>query len=109
MDHSILKMDVFQHVFQLGLVRASDHLAGWCEGHFEYEVVVQCMRVENSVVCQDLVVQIDSIFSAVRVFFQRRRLMFFCPQNLSGSCTNLRSGCPQAPCRPAYPRARKDL
>ena len=64
-DHIILKLDVLQLVFQLGRVRASDHLAGWCEGHFKYEVAVQRLGVENAVVCQDLVVQIDSIFCAV--------------------------------------------
>ena len=66
MDHFILKLDFFQPVFQLGLVRASDHLAGWCEGHFKYEIVVQRMGVENSVLCHDLVVQIDSIFGAAK-------------------------------------------
>ena len=65
LDHFILKLDVLQLVFQLGRVRASDHLAGWREGHFKDEVAVQRLGVKNAVVCQDLVVQIDSVFGAV--------------------------------------------
>ena len=61
----VLKLDVFQLVSELAGVRAVYHLAGWGEGQFEDQVVVKGMRVEDSVVGKDVVVQVDAVLGAV--------------------------------------------
>ena len=61
----VLQLDVFQLVHELAGVRASDHLGGGSEGELEFQVVVEGLRVEDTVVCQNLVVQVDAVLVLV--------------------------------------------
>ena len=69
----VFKLDVFQLVHELGGVRAFHHLACWGQGQFEDQVVVKGLRVKDSVVGKDGVVQVDAVLSSIyciqRVFF----------------------------------------
>ena len=67
-DHLILQLDVGQLVFELGWVRAFDHLVGGGKDQLEFKVSVQSLWVENAVVGQDLMIEIDAIFLAVNFF-----------------------------------------
>jgi len=62
--HFALELDVGQLVFQLGGVRASDHLCSRGKLDFENKVVKQGLRVENAVVRQDLVVEPDEVLAS---------------------------------------------
>ena len=64
-DRLVLHLDVFQLVHELACVRASDHLGCGGEGELEDQVVVEGLRVENSVVGQNRVVQVDAVLVAV--------------------------------------------
>ena len=55
-DHFVLELDVGQLVFQLGCIRAIDHMFTFSKGYFEYEVVVKGLGVGNAVVSYDLMV-----------------------------------------------------
>ena len=48
-DHFVLELDVRQLVFQLGCIRAIDHMFSSSKGYFEYEVVIEGLGVENAV------------------------------------------------------------
>ena len=64
-DSLVLQLDVFQLVHELACVRASHHLGSGSEGEFEDQIVVEGLRVENSVVGQNRVVQVDAVLVAV--------------------------------------------
>ena len=64
-DRLVLQLDVFQLVHELVCIRASDHLVCGSEGEFEDQVVVEGLRVEDSVVGQNRVVQVDAVLVAV--------------------------------------------
>ena len=49
-DHLVLELDVGQLLFQLGRDRVPDHLWGRGQHHFEVEIIVQGLGVENVVV-----------------------------------------------------------
>ena len=66
-DHLVFELDVGQLVFQFCLIRAFDHLQSLRQRHFKREVVVQRLRVENTVVGQDLVVQPDLVLGPVDI------------------------------------------
>ena len=61
----VLQLDVFQLVHELGCVRASHHLHCRGEGQFENQVVGEGLRVKDSVVRQNRVVQVDAILGPV--------------------------------------------
>ena len=61
----VLQLDVFQLVHELAGIRASDHLVCGSEGEFEDQVVVEGLRVEDSVVGQNRVVQVDAVLVVV--------------------------------------------
>ena len=64
-DRLVLQLDVFQLVHELAYIRASDHLVCGSEGELEDQVVVESLRVEDSVVGQNRVVQVDAVLVAV--------------------------------------------
>ena len=87
-DHFILQLDVGQLVFELGCVRAFDHLVGGGEDQFEYKVGVQSLWVENAVVSEDLMIEIDAIFFCRKLFpvcFRRQLPRLVCLLQLNGS------------------------
>ena len=61
----LLHLDVFQLVPELAGVRAVYHLAGLSEGQFENQVIGEGLRVEDSVVRQNRVVQVDAVLGPV--------------------------------------------
>ena len=64
-NYLVLQLDVFQLVHELGCIRAVYHLLGWGQGQFENQVVGEGLRVEDSVVGQNRVVQVDAVLVAV--------------------------------------------
>ena len=57
-DCLVLQLDVFQLVHELACIRASNHLVCGGEGELEDQVVEEGLRVEDSVVGQNRVVQV---------------------------------------------------
>ena len=49
-DHFVLKLDIFQVVFQLGCIGAFDHMYNFSKFYIEREVVVKGLGVENAMV-----------------------------------------------------------
>ena len=96
-DRLILQLDVFQLVHELAGIRASDHLGSAGEGKLEGQVVVEGLRVKDSVVGQNRVVQVDAVLVAVDalqlVFLIHAGGLLVAIQ--SGSCTDPHSGCPR--------------
>ena len=70
--HFVLKLDVFQFVFQLGRVRPSDHLGSRGKGQLEQKVVVKSLGVEHAVIREDLALQPDLV-----TFLENRFQPFF--------------------------------
>ena len=64
-DRLVLQLDVFQLVHELVCIRASDHLVCGSEGKFEDQVVVESLRVEDSVVGQNRVIQVNAVLVAI--------------------------------------------
>ena len=64
-DRLVLQLDVFQLVHELGSIRASNHLGCGSEGELEDQVVVEGLRVEDSMVWQNRVVQVDAVLGSV--------------------------------------------
>ena len=52
-------------VRELAWVRASHHSHCGSKGQFEDQVVVESLRVKDSVICQDWVVQVDAVLVPV--------------------------------------------
>lgn len=56
-DHFVLELDVCQLVCQFRHIGTFDHLRGWREVQLEQELVEKSLRVDDTVVREDLVVQ----------------------------------------------------
>lgn len=67
-DHFVLKLDVCQLVCQFRHIGTFDHLGGWCEVQLEQELVEKSLRVDDTVVREDLVVQSTMVFFLVNCF-----------------------------------------
>ena len=61
----IFQLEVFQLVPELAAIRASHHFVCRGKGEFEDQVVVEGLRVEDSVVGQNRVVQVNAVLVAV--------------------------------------------